>query len=230
MNHPPKHPQRGFTLIELLVVMTLLSIIMLGLVTALRGMAQTETKIDQRLKRLDDIRVARAFLAQTLVRISAQTIDAPGATGKKISTFAATPDSLIWVGIMPARPNLGGRYYFRLGIEDTPDSRELVLRFAPWQPDVMFPDWPNSEARVLITGIKQLSIQAQGQPPLNRNPSEPWPKNWQNGWPVPDTLPEQVRLMLTDAQGPWPEWTLSLRPTASASLGAGQVITGGSVR
>jgi general secretion pathway protein J len=227
MTRSPKHPhQRGFTLIELLVVMTLLSIIMLGLVTALRGMAQTETKIDQRLKRLDDIRVARAFLAQTLTRVSAQTIDAPGATGQKISTFAATPDSLIWVGIMPARPNLGGRYYFHLAIEDTPDSRELVLRFAPWQPDVMFPDWPNSEARVLISGIKQLSIQAQGQAPLNRNPAEPWPKNWQNGWPVADTLPEQVRLMLTDAQGPWPEWTLPLRPTANSERGYGVATTG----
>ncbi|MEO8118593.1 MAG: prepilin-type N-terminal cleavage/methylation domain-containing protein, partial [Rhodoferax sp.] len=67
--------QSGFTLLELLVVMTLLSIIMVGLVSALRTMAQTETKIDQRLQRLDEIRVARTFLQQTLTRVSAAKLD-----------------------------------------------------------------------------------------------------------------------------------------------------------
>ena len=63
---------RGFTLLELLVVMSLLSVIMIGLTSALRTMAQTESKIDQRLERLGEMRVVLAFLVQTLTRVSAQ--------------------------------------------------------------------------------------------------------------------------------------------------------------
>ena len=202
--------QRGFTLLELLVVMSLLSVIMIGLVSALRTMAQTESKIDQRLNRLDEIRVARHFLQQTLTRVSAMTLDAPGATGKKIIPFTATANSLTWVGIMPARPSVGGRHFFRLSMEDTPQGRELVLRFAPWKPDTLTPDWTNAESRILIAGIHQLDVQAQGQPLAKRNLAEPWPQAWQIGWPVTDTLPEQLRLKLVDAQGDWPDWIIAL--------------------
>ena len=206
----PQRTQRGFTLLELLVVMSLLSVIMIGLVSALRTMAQTESKIDQRLNRLDEIRVARHFLQQTLTRVSAMPLDAPGATGKKIIPFTATANSLTWVGIMPARPSVGGRHFFRLSMEDTPQGRELVLRFAPWKPDTLAPDWTTAESRILIAGIHQLDVQAQGQPLAKRNPAEPWPQAWQIGWPVTDTLPEQLRLKLVDAQGDWPDWIIAL--------------------
>jgi general secretion pathway protein J len=228
---PPKlavrSRHRGFTLLELLVVMTLLSIIMIGLVSALRTMAQTETRIDQRLERLDEIRVARSFLQQTLGRVSALTVDAPGATGKKIVPFVLTPDSLTWVGIMPARPNVGGRHFFRLAMEDTSGGLELVLRFAPWGPDAAPPNWPTAESRVLIKGIKQVNLQAQGLPPDTRNSAEPWPRGWQNGWPVADVLPEQVRLKLVDAQGEWPDWTLPIRALPQGDSGFSRVVVGG---
>lgn len=229
MNAARQHTrQRGFTLLELLVVMTLLSVIMLGLVTALRNMAQTESKIDQRLERLDEVRVARIFLQQILTKVSTSTLDAPGATGKTIIPFAATPDSLTWVGILPARPNLGGRHFFRLAMEDTPAGRELVLRFAPWRPDLVFSDWSAAEARVLIRGVSQMTIQAQGLPPQGRNPAPAWPKGWQNGWPISDALPEQLRLNLTDAQGDWPEWNLALHAMSQSDSSFSRVVVGGS--
>jgi general secretion pathway protein J len=220
--------QRGFTLLELLVVMVLLSVIMLGLVSSLRSMAQTETKIDERLQRLDEIRVARTFLQQTLTRVSSATLDAPDATGKTIIPFAATTDSLTWVGILPARPNVGGRHFFRLAIEDTPAGSELILRFAPWQPDLVFTDWPNTEARILIRGIRQMTIQARGLPPQGRTADEPWPAGWQVGWPITNALPEQLRLALVDAQGDWPEWTLALHALPQSDSSFSRVVIGGS--
>lgn len=226
MNTPSS--QRGFTLLELLVVMSLLSVIMIGLVSAMRTMAQTESKIDQRLQRLDEIRVARNFLQQTLTRVSAMPLDAPGATGKKVIPFLATPDSVTWVGIMPARPGVGGRHFFRLAIEDAPGGPELMLRFAPWKPDLIFTDWANAEARVLVTGVKQLSVFTQGIPPEGRNPAEPWPKGWQSGWPIADVLPEQLRLSLVDAQGNWPEWTTALYSLPQGDTSFSSVSSGGS--
>ena len=227
MNALNRPSQRGFTLLELLVVMTLLSVIMIGLVSALRTMAQTESRIDARLAHLDEIRVARSFLQQTLGRVSATTVDAPGATGKKVTSFAATPDSLTWVGIMPARPDVGGRHYFRIALEDNAAGRELVLRFAPWNPDLVLPDWSKAESRVLLAGIQQMRVQAQGLPPQNRSSAEPWPKDWQNGWPMADVLPEQVRLSLSDANGDWPDWTLALHALPQGDGSFSIVVIGG---
>ncbi len=220
-------PQRGFTLLELLVVMSLLSVIMIGLVSALRTMAQTESRIDQRLERLDEIRVARSFLQQTLSRVSALKIDDAGATGKQIITFAATPDSLTWIGILPARANVGGRHFFRLTLEDSGAGRELVLRFSPWKPDLVFSDWSSAESRVLIHGITQLNVQAQGLAPQGRSPAEPWPSGWQDGWPLADALPERVRLGLADVQGEWPEWTLALHTLPQSDNSFSRTVVGG---
>ena len=232
--HSPKPRTRqsqfdkGFTLIELLVVMTLLSVIMIGLVSALRTMAQTESKIDQRLNRLDEIRVARSFLQQTLSRVSSSAIDAPGATGQKVVPFEAAANSLTWIGVMPARPDVGGRYYFKLAMENQGAQRELMLRFAPWRPDGTLPDWSRSESRVLVAGIENLKIEAEGLAPQARNPAQAWPKGWQSGWPVTDVLPERIRLHLEDAQGLWPEWTLPLH-AMSQSDGSFNIVTiGGS--
>jgi len=224
----PFNRQRGFTLLELLVVMVLLSIVMLGLVSALRSMAQTETRIDQRLERLDEIRVARTFLQQTLTRVSASTLDAPGATGKTIIPFVATSDSLTWVGILPARANVGGRHFFRLAIEDSPTGRDLVLRFSPWKPDLVFTDWPSAEARVLIPGIQQMSLQAEGLPPEGHTTAQAWPKGWQNGWPIADSLPERVRLSLVDAQGNWPEGIIALHALPQSDSSFSRTAVGGS--
>ncbi len=220
---------RGFTLLELLVVMSLLSVIMAGLVSALHGMAQTETKIDQRLERLDEIRVARAFLQQTLGRLSAQTIDDPKAPGKRKAAFEATPDSLSWVGIMPVRADVGGRHFFRLTMEDTGTGRELVIRFAPWEPDQGFPDWNKAQERVLISGIATLAVQAQGIAPVGQSPAPAWPDGWQSGWPVPDALPEQLRLSLVDAQGQWPEWDIALLALPQSEGNYSVTVIGGGV-
>ena len=212
--------QRGFTLIELLVGMSLLVVIMVGLVSALRTMAQTEAKIDQRLQRLDEIRVARSFLQQVLGRVSTELTDAPGATGRRIVSFVATTNSLTWVGIMPARPDLGGRYYFRLAAEGRDEERALVLRFFPWSPDRTYPDWSQSDSRPLVSRIGEMRIQSQGLPPSATPTDQTWPKGWQDGWPVPDALPDRIRISLADSQGPWPEWNIPLQalPRSDSSI------------
>ena len=219
--------QAGFTLIELLVVMTLLSVIMIGLVSALRTMAQTESKIDQRLNRLDEIRVARAFLQQTLSRVSSAVVDAPGATGKRVVPFEAFPDSLTWIGVMPARPDIGGRHFFRLAMEVTGAGRDLVLRFTPWLPDGAIPDWTQADSRVLVTGVQSIRVEAEGLPPRARAATVTWPQGWQTGWPVDDVLPERLRLRIEDGQGEWPEWTLALRPLLQSDGSVSQVVVGG---
>jgi len=223
-----KNPKiRGFTLIELLVAMSLLSVIMAGLVSALRGMAQSEAKIDQRLQRFDDIRVARSFLQQTLGRISGELQDAPGAAGKRVVSFSATPTTLTWVGILPARPNVGGRHFFRLSMEARDSGQELMLRFIPYSVDMVAPNWSLAEARVLVSGVSKISMSVQGLSTELRDPTEPWPKGWQDGWPMASALPEQVRLSVTDGQGEWPPWIIALQALPQTAGGFSKVTVGG---
>ena len=219
---------RGFTLLELLVAMSLLAVIMAGLVSALRGMAQTEAKIDARLQRLDEMRVVRSFLTQTLSRISAAEVEAPGVTGKRIVSFSATSDSLTWVGILPARHGAGGRHFFQVAVQGDESARDLVFRFTPMVPDVVTPDWSNAQSRTLVKGVTQVQFQAQGLQPDGYQSAEPWPQGWQPGWPVSNQLPEQVRLALADAVGPWPAWTIALRPLPQSDPSISIVVIGGS--
>ena len=222
--------QQGFTLLELLVVMSLLSIIMVGLGVALRGMAQTENRVDKRIERMGEIRVVRHFLQSTLGRVSGQTIDLRNAPGQQAVPFQATPDSLTWVGILPARPDVGGRHFFRLAMEDGPQGPQLILRYAPWNPNFELPDWSTTESRVLVKQVQTFAIQAQGLPPDMNDTRKPWPQGWQEGWPVTDALPERIRLLISDAQGSWPEWVLPLQPSAQSDSNINLVVIGGSRR
>lgn len=217
----------GFTLLELLVVMVLLSVIMLGLVSALRGMVQAETKIDQRLERLDEIRVARLFLQQTLSRVSAMASEPPGGVGKQAVPFVAMAQSLSWVGILPARPNVGGRQFFRLAVEDAVTGPALVLHFAPWSADAPMPNWIGTDSRVLLKNVRKISVQAQGLAPLGRNPLEPWPNGWQEGWPVADALPEQLRVDGYSDTGTVFTLTIPLYALPGGDRSVGQVTFGG---
>ena len=115
-----RRTSRGFTLVEILVVMTLLSLVMLGMASAMRTMADTETRVDTRLARTDKVRTIERFLSQVLGRVSYQSASSLNKGGRgsqapnnavagDVVRFEATSDSISWVGIMPARPSMGGR-------------------------------------------------------------------------------------------------------------------------
>lgn len=219
---------RGFTLIELLVVMVMLALLMTGLVSAMRTMAQTETKIDQRLQRLDDLRTVHALLTQTLSQVSAQRIDVPETPGKSRVPFVATPDSLTWVGALPARPGVGGCHHFKLAVENTGSEPALVLRLVPCDPGLPPPNWATAQVHVLLRNVSQLAVQAKGLPPRDAPQANTWPQGWQNGWPVADSLPEQIRLAMSDAIPSDPmAWTFALHAFAQSDSTLNIVTIGG---
>ncbi len=200
----------GFTLLELLVVMTLLSLLMTGLISAFRTMAQTEGKIDQRLSRLDELRVARGFLLQTLSRVSAEEVVIAGTPDPTMVPFFATSNELAWIGIMPGRPNVGGKYHFRLSIEELNARRELILRYQLFNSDEEVPVWENAEYRILISDVNAFEVQTEGLPPKGHIKEKLWPNGWQSGWPLTDTLPERVKFKLIDAHLQKFEWVFPI--------------------
>lgn len=220
----------GFTLVEVLVAVSLLAVIMVALGGAMHTMAQTEARVDQRLQRMDDLRVATGFLQQVLGRVSARKHPAPNGQGGQTVAFRATPTSIEWVGIMPARHGQGGRYFFRLQPESGASGSALVLRFAPWDPMAQaFPDWSTAAARVLVPELEQFSVYAEGRPSQSQTLPPEWPLGWVSGWPMPDQLPQRLRVSWAPVGSAWPDLVVPLRAmTQGAGVGGGFTIGGSS--
>ena len=206
---------RGFTLLELLVVMGLLSAVMLALGAALRTIAQSEDRVDRRLAQADELRVASAFMRTTLGRVSARKMapaPAPApASGASPVLFAAAPEALAWVGVMPARYGQGGRQYFRLGIEPAGAEAALVLRFLPWTGASTFPDWSQAESRVLVRNATALQLRYED--------TRKAPSTWTSEWAETKYLPARVELTLQTPAGAWPALVIPLRTPPDSESG-----------
>jgi general secretion pathway protein J len=211
--------QGGLTLVELLVVLTMISLVALALAGAMRTMAQTEARVDERLLRADDFRVASNFLRSTLGRVSLRKLDPPPPIGANVYMFAAAPDALSWVGVMPARHGAGGRCVFRLSVESASSQRQLVLRFVPLLDESAFPDWASAESRVLAQDVTAFSIAYQ-------DPRQQ-PVQWLSSWAVLERLPSRVKLTLQTAAGGWPDLVIALRALPSSTRSSGPTFGGG---
>lgn len=216
----PRQSAGGFTLVEVLVVMSLLSLIMLAMGSALRTTAQTEERVDQRLLRADEMRTASDFLRAVLGRLSAQKRPEPLAAGQNPFIFNGQPQELQWIGIMPARYGVGGRHHFRLALEGRAGAQALVLRFAPWVATEPVVDWGRAESYVLVPQASTLTFQyedASTEPPV-----------WVPRWESPDTLPQHVQVSVGTPAGAWPVLVMALRvlPASDPKAGGGAVFGG----
>jgi general secretion pathway protein J len=224
---------KGFTLVEMLVVLTLTSLIMVGMMGILRGMGQTESRVDARLARMDDFRVSVGFIQSILGNVSARKADVLPASGKPSVMFAGAPQSVAWVGVMPARDGAGGRYFFRLSIEGISNGAlaggvagadsGLVMRFMPFEVGVNAPEWGAAESRVLVNRVQGVSFEYEDR---RENPP-----TWVSAWEVEDRLPDAVRLNVATATGNWPTLFVPLRALPlGANDGSGVATFGGSTR
>ena len=229
--HRPVPRARGFTLVEVLIALALLSLLMLVLSGALRAMGQTEERVEQRVAAADDYRAAVQLLNDVLGRVSARRYASLQAgTPQQQPFFQAAPDTLAWIGVMPARYGLGGRHYLRLAVEPGPDGDgQLVLRYAPWSGAPTFDAWPQAQARVLAAPVQSLALRYQ----------EPASGGWGPVWPPPglpvnalppSLLPSAVALQVDGAAPAWPPLVVAVRATrisdpssrSGASFGGGR--------
>lgn len=216
--HPHRHrlSPHGFTLLEMLVVVALLSLVMLGLSSSFYSLAQTETRVDARLDQAGQLRANMHFLDQTLGRIVSRRRANVGPSQAQF-WFEGQPNTVRWVGIMPARFGAGGRYFFQLSHEDG----ALIIRFAPWDDLPAFPAPQQMQARVLLDGVTQLSIQYRGE---NREGLD-----WRGQWNLPYHLPTHIMLDIATTSTAVPTKIVAMRK-ASGSAAAYEPSIGGGGR
>lgn len=207
----------GFTLVELLIVLVLLSLLVLAMGSALRTASQTEERVDARLQRMDDLRIANGFLRSVLGRVSAQKIGTPVEVGASPFFFVGAPASMGWVGVMPARYGAGGRYHFRLGVAD---GGVLTLQFVPWTDASTPPDWSVAQNATLLSGVTGLALRYED--------AAVEPPDWSPQWTLIDRLPNRVAISVQTATGPWPDIIIPLRILPGSDPRSSGPVFGGS--
>lgn len=202
--------------------MSLLSLLALGMGSALRTTAQTGERVDAKLVESDELRVADAFLRSVLGRMHVQRQNSPTSVGQPLYFFEGAPDSLIWIGIMPARHGVGGRTFFRLSIGLSEGRAGLLLQFLPWDSATTNPDWSKAETRILVDDATNLRLRY-----VNTVTNEP---RWVDSWESSQGLPDRVSISLRPAAGSWPDLVIPLRVTPAGLSGAtsGEPVFGGS--
>ncbi|AVT17784.1 general secretion pathway protein GspJ [Paracidovorax avenae] len=212
--------ETGFTLVELLVVISLLSLVMLAMASALRTTAQTEERVDARLRKVDDLRTTDGFLRSVLGRISLRK--RPGITNVNENAyyFFGGPQEMAWVGIMPARYGVGGRFFLRLGLEDGPAGQSLVLRYLPFVDSPALPDWGRAETYVLVSAVSGFELRYED--------AAPEPPQWGAPWTITDRLPQRVSVLIRTATDAWPEIVVPMRTLPGSDPSIGGAVFGGS--
>ena len=199
-------PQRGFTLIEVVVALTLVALIMLGLLAALRAMGDATTRVDTVSSRTSDMHLISAFLRRIVSggeALAYRSGDTP--EEQHAAYFEASAERFRWVGNMSLRHGTRGLHFFELGVDEEGGRRALVLRYLPYSGATAEPQWARRSVHVLLPEIDKLSFSYQGA-----DPDSPWVDAWvaedQGG------LPARVRIAVQSGGRYWPELVYSLVP------------------
>ncbi len=213
--------RRGFTLVEVLVATALLSLVMLGLLTAMRSFAQSETRIDERIRVDDDLRVSERFLRSVMGTVSPRPRATPAGAPKEVDFFGGA-GAMRWIGVMPARHGAGGLYRFHLYAR--PATAEgpaaLMLEFFPYVPGFEAPLDPAAlQSRAMASTPGEVRFRYQDD--LESG------EQWLAEWPHADRLPRRVGLTLVSDRLPWPEVIVAVVPISSPrKVGSGGVEVG----
>ena len=216
--------RRGFTLIEVLVATALLSLVMLGLLTAMRAFASSEARIDERIRIDADLRVADAFLRGVVATVSPRIRSQAAGAPREID-FSGGAEDLHWVGVMPARHGAGGMYRLRLFLRpaSVEEPAALVLEFSPYIAGFEAPLDPSAvQARVMASPVGGVRFRYQDD--LKSG------EQWHDAWPHTDRLPRRIGLSIVGTSHPWPEMVVGVIPASGPlSLGRGGAVAGPTV-
>lgn len=205
----PLSRSAGFTLVEMVIALALFSMILLGLVGALKTFGDTLTRADGKTRETESVRLVSAFLRET-IRTAAPLLDG-ASSGRKDAAllFEGHAEGMSWVGAMPARHGAGGLHRFRLVLDERADGRrDLVIEFAPYEGYAGVGRISEFARRGLAQDVLGLRLRFQA------DDDEAWIDEWSDV----EQLPARVSLKIETSHALWPEIVIALHSAGATGV------------
>ncbi|MDR3212725.1 MAG: prepilin-type N-terminal cleavage/methylation domain-containing protein [Azoarcus sp.] len=196
-SNPPRRCARGFTLIEIIIALALMSLIMLGLVSAFATLGKTATRLDGHAGKSGREWLVGEFLRATLSSSIGQ-IKQQLPDQSEVIHFRGGPMMIQWLGSMPARYGVGGLHLFQLGTEPVASGMALMLRYAPYVKDNP-PTLSDIQVQTLAERVTGFRIDYQSHP-ARADEEAVWSESWEDT----ENLPARVRIELVSDGLVWP--------------------------
>jgi len=202
-----RHAAGGFTLLELLIAVTVLSLMIGTLYSALQLGARSWEAGTRDADALDQMRTTHQFLQRYLAQ--AQPV-AVNQGGRWTLHFEGGERSLRFVTEMPPHLGVGGLYEIWLGSAGRGDARRLAVLRRLWHPELAPEPGPGAlDESTLVDELASVSFEYFGAR------GERAPPQWHTSWETRQSLPELVRARIVPREGdPWP--ALTVRPWLGA--------------
>ena len=192
--------QRGFTLVEVMVALTILTMVLLGTVTGMRTLGNTQASIERATSRVDEVRTVSGFLRDLME--SAVVGGKGGLTlggGGLASTYFRLGEGFLeWKTNLLFGEAYGGVHIIRVAQE----GEQLVLRWR--EPDQLRPDeynWEAAPSRPLVENVEVFSIAVR----------EDFREDWKDRWEESAIAPALVRLQIKSSDRYWPDLIMQVQ-------------------
>lgn len=143
---------RGFSLIEVVVALTVLSLISLAVVTALRTFAMTQERLDDVSSRTSEMRTVNRFLNRALVDALPLV---RGAANGPHSFLQGSNQELVWAAPLSASSRLGGVMIIRLFVADG----GLMMQMLPFNNTQQDMPWDSVEVFPVVPRLDEFSLE-----------------------------------------------------------------------
>lgn len=198
--------QRGFTLVEVIIAASLASLVMLGIISAVRTFGTSLSKAEDRVERTDEMRLASEYLRQLLQNVVAD-LRQPLPDGTLHVYYVGEAQHLQFLTNVPPRHGMGGMSIVDLSLASNGGDTDLVMRAVPWvpQPERMA-SLDEARPEILIPQVTALRLGYR----------HPDTGEWSDQWADTDKVPDLLRVEIARSGQSWPPLLIRLQPLGAA--------------
>lgn len=200
---PAPRPAPGFTLIEILLAISLLSLILLLLFSALFSANRSWAATERRIAQNDELRLVAEFIQRQL---AAQSPLFWAGQDDTDLLFSGARDELHFTAGLPAHRGGGGAQALTLKVSRAGGEPQLALYFQPVSAEQRpFANQHGAERVVLLANTARIELAYYGREEIEGQSS------WRAEWRHAELLPELIGLTVYPATGrAWPQMIIPL--------------------